>query len=236
MKNAIVVMGATSGIGRGVAKAFAQKGHDLYVCGRDKEELIKLKNDLLIRYSFKINIKVFIINILDISFIENLSDIFQEDIRGLVFCMGYKGDDISSILTINFTRAVLIIDSFAEYFKLKKSGFIIGVSSVAGDRGRQSNYHYGAAKAGLSVYLQGLRNQLTRYNVRVITVKPGFVDTRMTFGMPGLFLVANPDKIGQDIANAVNKKQDVLYLPWFWKYIMVIIKSIPEWIFKKMSL
>jgi len=107
---------------------------------------------------------------------------------------------------------------------------------VAGDRGRQSNYVYGAAKGALTLYLQGLRNRLQTAGVRVVCVKPGFVDTAMTFGMPGLFLVASPEHVGERIARAVEGKTDVLYVPWFWRYIMLIIRAIPEAVFKRMKL
>ncbi|MGA9666286.1 MAG: SDR family NAD(P)-dependent oxidoreductase [Gallionella sp.] len=120
--------------------------------------------------------------------------------------------------------------------RVKRRGFIIGISSVAGDRGRQSNYVYGAAKGALSLYLQGLRNRLYPSGVRVITVKPGFVDTAMTYGLPGMFLVASPQYIGERIVRALESSADVVYLPWFWRYIMLVIKIVPEPIFKRLKL
>ncbi|MBM3278026.1 MAG: SDR family NAD(P)-dependent oxidoreductase, partial [Candidatus Handelsmanbacteria bacterium] len=115
-------------------------------------------------------------------------------------------------------------------------GGLIGISSVAGDRGRQSNYAYGAAKGGLSLFLQGLRNRLASTPVHVLTVKPGFVDTPMTRGLEGLFLVASPEKVASDVLRAYKKRKDILYTPWFWRYIMFIIKNIPEGIFKRLKL
>jgi short-subunit dehydrogenase len=105
---------------------------------------------------------------------------------------------------------------------------------VAGDRGRQSNYLYGAAKAGLSAYLEGLRNRLYPAEVKVITVKPGFVDTRMTYGRSGLLLMASPESVAKGIFKAIVKGRDIVYLPWFWRLIMLIVRSIPEVIFKRM--
>ena len=116
------------------------------------------------------------------------------------------------------------------------NGFIIALSSVAGDRGRQSNYIYGSAKGGLSVFLQGLRNRLFHSGVRVITIKLGFVDTAMTFGLPNLFLVASPQEVGKKIVKAVNRGRNVVYIPWFWRLIMGIICSIPECVFKRLKL
>jgi short-subunit dehydrogenase len=140
------------------------------------------------------------------------------------------------IIVANFTGAASILGYCANFLEQKKHGFIIGISSVAGDRGRQSNYVYGAAKGALSLYLQGLRNRLFASGVRVITIKPGFVDTAMTYGLPGLFLVASPHDIGKRIVAALDKSADVVYLPWFWRYIMLIIKHVPEPIFKRMKL
>ena len=107
---------------------------------------------------------------------------------------------------------------------------------MAGDRGRQSNYLYGSAKAGLSAYLQGLRNRLFRSGVRVVTIKPGFVDTSMTFGRPGLFLLASPEAIARGVYKAINSGKDVVYLPWFWRWIMLVIRLVPEGIFKRLRL
>jgi short-subunit dehydrogenase len=157
---------------------------------------------------------------------------------------GYLGDQQAArdfgvgkkVIAANFTGATSILSHCANYFEQKKCGFIIGVASVAGDRGRQSNYVYGAAKGALSLYLQGLRNRLYVSGVRVITIKPGFVDTAMTYGLPGLFLVASPQYVGQRIVGSLTKSADVVYLPWFWRYIMFIIKCIPEPVFKRMKL
>jgi short-subunit dehydrogenase len=157
--------------------------------------------------------------------------------------MGYLGDQAKGqseweearrILETNFTGCVSTLNILANHFELRQAGFICALSSVAGDRGRQSNYLYGAAKAGLSVYLQGLRNRLFPARVKVITVKPGFVDTRMTYGRPGLFLVASPESVAKGIFRAIAKGKDVVYLPWFWRLIMLIVQSIPEVILKRL--
>ena len=112
------------------------------------------------------------------------------------------------------------------------------ISSVAGDRGRQSNYIYGTAKGALTIWLQGLRNRLTKEdaNIHVLTIKPGFVDTPMTKDFKKGLLWVKPERIAKDIDHAIRKKKDTIYTPWFWRYIMLIIRHIPETIFKKMSL
>jgi decaprenylphospho-beta-D-erythro-pentofuranosid-2-ulose 2-reductase len=166
------------------------------------------------------------------------------NLSGVVLAFGFLGDQQAArnfsvgakIIATNFTGAASILSQCANYFEPLQRGFIIGISSVAGDRGRQSNYVYGAAKGALSLYLQGLRNRLYASGVRVITIKPGFVDTAMTYGLPGLFLVASPQSIGERIVRTLDKSADVVYLPWFWRYIMLIIKYIPEPIFKRMKL
>lgn len=241
MNRNILILGASSSIGRATAMAFAEKGDTVYLAGREIAELERLSTDINIRYDLKDNTKA-LYGVLDIENIESHHDFFNRvlittpQLDGIVFAMGYMGESVSKTLNINFNAAVNILEICAAYFEQQKSGFIIGISSCAGDRGRKSNYLYGAAKGGFSIYLQGLRNKLFNSNIRVITIKPGFVDTQMTFGLPGLFLVAQPQVIGKYIADTVNKKTDVFYLPWFWRYIMLVIKSIPEFIFKRMSL
>jgi len=136
----------------------------------------------------------------------------------------------------SFTGVARFLQGFAPLMEARASGTIVGVGSVAGDRGRIGNYVYGAAKAGFATYLSGLRNRLTRAGGHVVTVKPGFVDTAMTWGLDGMFLVASPDDVARDILKAVQKRRNTIYTPFFWRYIMLIITHIPEAIFKKMSI
>ncbi len=245
MSDTILILGATSAIARATAAAFAAKGNDLYLAARDNDELERTTADLQIRYGVKVSYGLF-----DAEAIETHEPFFQavvqemHGISGVVLAFGFLGDQLAArdfkigakVIANNFTGAASFLSICANYFEPLKFGFIIGITSVAGDRGRQSNYVYGAAKGALSLFLQGLRNRLSSSGVRVITVKPGFVDTAMTFGMPGLFLVASPEYVGNRIVGALNKSSDVIYLPWFWRYIMLIIKHIPEFIFKRMKL
>ncbi len=142
----------------------------------------------------------------------------------------------AEILQVNLGSAVSLLTHAANHLEAGGKGFIVGISSVAGDRGRQSNYVYGAAKGGLTVFLQGLRNRLAPKGVHVLTVKPGFVDTRMTFGKPGMFAVAEPEKVGEGIARALDHRRNVVYLPGFWRAIMGVIDAIPETVFKRLKL
>jgi short-subunit dehydrogenase len=124
----------------------------------------------------------------------------------------------------------------ANRFEAQRSGSIAVISSVAGDRGRQSNYVYGAAKGAVTLLLQGLRNRLSKSGVQVLTIKPGFVDTPMTAEFKKGALWAKPDDIAHGIVSAIDRRRDVVYLPGFWRLIMLIIRHIPEPIFKRMSL
>ena len=131
---------------------------------------------------------------------------------------------------------ISLLTALATFFEKKKSGFIVGISSVAGDRGRQSNYVYGSAKGAFALFLQGLRNRLHPAGVRVLTVKPGFIDTRMTFGEVAPGMAADPEAVGAAILKALDRNRSVIYVPWFWRYIMLVIRSIPEPIFKRLRL
>ena len=245
MAKSILIIGATSAIARATAAAFAAQGHDLYLAGRNADELRRIAADLAIRYQVKTASGVFIAEALD-SHAQFFTQAMHSmgEMAGVVFAVGYLGDQQAArdfsvgaeVILVNFTAAASILSHCASYLEARKQGFIIGISSVAGDRGRQSNYTYGAAKGALSLYLQGLRNRLYASQVRVITVKPGFVDTAMTYGMPGMFLLASPQYLGEHIVQALAKSADVVYLPWFWRYIMLIIKNIPESVFKRLKL
>jgi len=143
---------------------------------------------------------------------------------------------IAGVVTDSHTGPAQFLHEMAPLMEARKGGTVVGISSVAGDRGRISNYVYGAAKAAFSTYLAGLRNRLTRVGGHVVTVKPGFTDTGMTWGIEGMFLVASPEATAARILKAVEKKRNVIYAPGFWWLIMTIIRHIPEPVFKKMSI
>ncbi|MFT4113503.1 SDR family oxidoreductase [Silvibacterium sp.] len=141
-----------------------------------------------------------------------------------------------AILGTNFMAPVSMITWLANYFEQSKQGTLAVISSVAGDRGRKSNYVYGASKGGLTIFLDGVRNRIDRAGVQVLTIKPGFVRTPMTAHLPPSPLFASPAAVAHGILKAVEKRRDVVYLPPFWALIMFIIRSIPERIFKKLNL
>ena len=248
----VLILGATSSIARAVAEEFARHNYDLILAGRDREELEILASDLSIRSgaaNSAVHVEVREIEVRNCAVhraaLDQCRDQTGEMPAGVVLCIGYLGDQAAAqaepaeahrILETNFTGCVSLLDLIAADFESRRHGFICAISSVAGDRGRQSNYFYGAAKAGLSVYLEGLRNRLFRFGVSVITIKPGFVDTAMTFGKPGLFLVASPESVGKVVYQAVARGKDVVYIPWFWRPLMLVIRAIPESIFKRLRL
>ena len=241
----MLILGATSAIASALAREFAAHKFDLVLGGRDREELGALASDLGLRYGVRAGVLPF--DALDTQTHASILPTFLSEagnaLEGAVVCIGYLGDQAKGqcdweearrILETNFTGCVSALDILANHFELRRKGVICAISSVAGDRGRQSNYLYGAAKAGLSTFLQGLRNRLFHANVKVITVKPGFVNTHMTYERPGLFLVASPESVAKGIFQAIVKGKEVVYLPWFWHPIMLIVRSVPEAIFKRL--
>lgn len=243
----VLIIGATSAIASQTAKIFASNGYKLALAGRDSNKLDSVKNDIKTNYS-DAKVNTYIFNALEYSthkyFFDNvLSDFGVIDIVLIAYGtlpnqieIQNSNDEIRKSFDINMISVISISNIVAEYFESIKSGTIAVISSVAGDRGRQSNYIYGAAKGGLSIYLQGLRNRLYKFGVNVITIKPGFVDTPMTANINKNFLFAKPDMIAKGIVKSIDNKCDIVYLPEFWRLIMFVIKHIPEFIFKRLSL
>lgn len=245
MNRWVLVFGATSAIARATAASFARRGYALYLAGRDAEELSRSATDLALRYGVPSQY-----GLMDAEDVDSHSVFYSQvqavtgGVEGVIMAVGFLGDQrlardfplAAQVFQTNLVGPASLLALVAGDFEIRRHGFIVGISSVAGDRGRQSNYIYGAAKGGLSRYLQGLRNRLYPAGVTVLDVRPGFVDTAMTFGLPGMFLVASPEYVGEHIARAVEKRRDTLYVPWFWRYIMFIIRAIPERIFKRLKL
>jgi decaprenylphospho-beta-D-erythro-pentofuranosid-2-ulose 2-reductase len=142
----------------------------------------------------------------------------------------------AAILHTNFMSTVSLSTWLADYFQAQRAGTLAVISSVAGDRGRKSNYVYGASKGALNIFLQGLRNRIDRDGVQVLTVKPGFVSTPMTAHVPHNALFASPQQVARGILRAVERRHDVAYVPWFWRWIMLLVRAIPERLFKKLNM
>ncbi|MBX3095609.1 MAG: SDR family oxidoreductase [Fimbriimonadaceae bacterium] len=242
----VLIVGATSPMARYAAEEFGRRGHDLVLAARDTEELSRLASDLRIRTGLSVRTVMF--NADDEQGIPGWVNEVWESAgpwAGMVYAIGDMGDQLQmeneptlglTVFRRNYTSAAILMGSFGMRLAAQGSGFIVGVGSVAGDRGRRKNYFYGSAKAGFHAFMQGLRSRLVDSGVHVVTIKPGFVDTAMTFGMNGLFLVGDPREVGRRIAKAAFRPRDVVYIPGPWRWIMLIIRNIPERIFKKMSI
>lgn len=240
----VLIVGAKSDIAKATARKFAQQGFDLYLTARNADELTELASDINTRTQQ--NVQCFDLDILNYSSHQAFYDALPEKPHGVISAVGYLGDQTKAqnefdeanlILNTNYTGLVSLFNIIANDFEQRKNGFIIGISSVAGERGRKSNYIYGSAKAALTSYLSGLRNRLHESNVQVLTVKPGFVATKMTQGMAlPPKLTAQPQAVAEDIYRAQDSGKNVLYTKWIWRWIMFIIKAIPEWKFKGMSI
>lgn len=242
----VLILGATSPIARAVADNYAGDGHCVSVAARDLKEAQRIAADLAIRH--QVPTKALSFDARDFEQHRQLIDDAEEacgPVEVALLAFGFMGDQSESqedfdrarqVIDVNYTGAVSLCEILARRMSRRRWGSIIGLSSVAGDRGRASNYVYGSAKGAFTLYLQGLRNRLADSNVHVMTVKLGFVDTRMTFDLDTAIPVASPEQAGEAIARAQRRGVDTFYYPRFWRGIMTVIKSIPERIFKRLSL
>lgn len=240
----VLILGANSDVAESLCAVLASQGHNLALAGRSKEKLEALKNDLEVR--FNVNSSVNIFDAEDANSGITVYESLEIKPDWVVCAFGVLIDQEEANQSaelaylsymVNFLAPVAILDHIARDMEVRNSGVIVGISSVAGDRGRASNYAYGSAKGGFSTYLSGLRNRLFKSNVHVVTVKPGFINTKMTahLELPKI-LTASPEQVAQSIYKAIIKKKNVIYVKWFWRYIMLIIVLIPESIFKKLKL
>ncbi|MEM0996917.1 MAG: SDR family oxidoreductase [Bacteroidota bacterium] len=245
MGSKILILGASSDIARAIVVEFARAGHGFYLAGlRAEEEIAPDVSDLRLRYGVEAEAREFdALAYADHQAFYNALDPKPEVVVCVVGYMPEQADaerDESlarRIMETNYVGCAHFLGIAANDFEQRGSGSIIGISSVAGDRGRATNYLYGSAKAGFTAFLSGLRNRLHKSGVQVLTVKPGFVRTKMTEGLdlPGP-LTAEPQQVGRAVFRAWKKRKNVLYTKWMWRYIMWIIRNIPEWQFKKMKL
>jgi short-subunit dehydrogenase len=242
-----LVLGASSAIARAFARVAAAEGADVILAGRDRDDLDKSAADIALRSGRRAT--VFDFDATDYAsheaVIARAREAAATGTLNIFLAFGtmptqaeIDRDMKLAIRTIesNYTGAVSILQAAAPVLEAQKRGAVVALSSVAGDRGRIKNYVYGSAKAGLTAYLQGLRARLFRSGVSVTTVKPGFVDTAMTFGLPGMFLVASPDAGARACLKAARRGKEEIYFPFFWWGIMTIIRNIPERIFMRLSI
>lgn len=236
----ILILGATSSIARACGEIFASRHCKLFLASRDISELERIAVDLRIRFNIEIDYAFFDITQLDshANFFEILID-KMGSIDAVLMAIGLIDKlDYQKVIAANFTGPISFLEHYVNYLVIqKKKGFIIGLSSVAGDRGRKPNYVYGASKAALTTYLQGLRNYLYPSNIQILTIKLGLIDTKMVFGGKyPLYLAANPKKTAIKIIRALDKGRESVYVPGIWRIIMLIIRLIPEKIFKRLSI
>jgi decaprenylphospho-beta-D-erythro-pentofuranosid-2-ulose 2-reductase len=242
----LLILGATSAIAFETAKCFAKDGAELFLVGRNPDRLETVATDLKARGASRVETRVQ--DLADLDLHQELMEQALHTMAGLdmlLIAHGTLGDqkycevnvqETLKELNNNAISVISLLTIAANYFEKRHRGCIAVISSVAGDRGRKSNYVYGTAKGALNIFLQGLRNRLSSSGVSVLTIKPGFVDTPMLAGRKKSPLFARPEVVGQGIYQAMLKKKDVVYLPRFWRPIMLIVDLIPEPVFKRLSL
>jgi decaprenylphospho-beta-D-erythro-pentofuranosid-2-ulose 2-reductase len=242
----VLVVGATSAIAQETSRLFAAYGAHLFLTGRDPDKLASVEQDLRLRGAAQVDTAILDVAdltrhgaVIDAAFAA-LGDVDVALIaHGVLPDQAHCEEDAGAALetlTVNFTATVALLTPLANRLEAQRRGCLAVISSVAGDRGRQSNYVYGASKGGLDRFLQGLRNRLYRSGVTVLTIKPGFVDTPMTASIPKSALFASPARVAHGIHRAIESRRNVVYLPWFWRPIMWVVNGIPESIFKRLRL
>jgi len=242
----ILVLGATSGIAEATCRIWAAQGAQLFLIARNPEKLAAVAADLKTRGAAYVGTAV-----ADLDDTDKHAELLAHAVNSLTgmdvayLTHGILGDQslaerdfehAAQILHTNFVAPVSLLTWLANFCVQRRTGVLAVLSSVAGDRGRKSNYLYGASKAGLTAFLAGLRNRVDREGVTVLTIKPGQVRTAMTAGMKGSEKFADVNKVAASIVKAIDKRQDSLYVPFQWRAIMFVVRSIPERIFKKLNL
>lgn len=241
----IVIVGANSAIAKATARLYAEQGHNFFLVGRNEEGLHELTNDLQVRGAGKVAYRC-----LDVMETEEhavlvaatKTDLDRIDL--VLICHGSLPDQqrcendfelAQRELTVNGTSVVSLAGRFANELKTQGHGVLAVVTSVAGDRGRQPNYLYGAAKSLVSTYLQGLRGRLLPYGVHVVDIRPGLVDSPMTAHLEKGPLWATPEQVASKIVQAIYKQRHTVYAPGYWRLIMAVVRSIPDFLFKRLK-
>ncbi len=243
MKN-VLILGATSDMAQAIARRFAAEGWGLVLAARSTGRLEPVASDLAIRSKVPVRALAFDAGCFDTH--QAFYDAIDPKPDAVVCAFGYMGDPMAArtdfaearlTIDVNYTGAVSILNIVAADFEARGQGDIVGISSVAGDRGRQSNYLYGSAKAGFTAYLSGLRNRLAEKGVHVMTVKPGFCRTKMTeqLDLPAA-LTAEPGQVADAVFRGLEARRNVVYTLWMWRWIMLVVRHIPECLFKRMGL
>ena len=240
----VLVLGARSDIAQAIARRFAASGHPLQLAARDAGTLEPFARELADSHGVAVTLHD--CDVLDSAAFPALLDGLPVLPQVAICAVGLLGDQAESardmdiaarVMRVNFEGPALLLGELANRFEARGSGTLVGISSVAGERGRASNYVYGAAKAGMTAFLSGLRNRLAKRGVHVVTVLPGFVATKMTAGMDlNPRLTAAPDEVAEAVHAAVLRGRSVIYVRPIWRTIMLVIRAIPERLFRKMSI
>lgn len=241
------IVGASSALARAYAHTVAVRGASVILIGRDSDDLTRTAVDLKVRYGITATVDSCELADRDsvALLVQRLKPLAAEGRLDLFFAAGVmlpqsaiEADPkrAAEVIEVNLTAPMTVLLGLAPAWEAAKSGTVVVVGSVAGDRGRLGNHVYGATKAGLATFTAGLRNRLARSGVHVLTVKPGFLDTAMTWGLPGVGFAADPSKVSGTILAAALNRVDVAYVPWIWWGIMTIIAHIPEAIFKRLKI
>ena len=237
----VLIVGATSGIARSTALEFGRRGFNLVLAGRDLEEMDYLARDVRVRCGVGVDVLEFSATDFDSHprFWDRCGDV-----DGVICAIGLMPPQSEverdwkqcrAMIEVNYTACVSLLNLVAHDFEARQHGFIAVLSSVAGERARRSNYLYGSAKAGLSAYAEGLRGRLFASGVSVTTIKPGPVDTAMTWGMDKLPLLVPPEKVASDIYRGVRRKADVVFTPAPWRLVMAILRFVPSFVWKRLN-
>ncbi len=243
-KGAVLILGARSDIAMAVAHRFGKAGYDIQLAARNSESLGADKSDIELRYQVAVTLHEF--DALDIVSHDSFVDALPQMPAVAVCAVGYMGEQAENerdvqaaaqVMRSNFEGPSSILAVLANRFEQRGSGTLVGISSVAGERGRATNYVYGSAKAGFTAFLSGLRNRLAKNGVHVVTVLPGFVATKMTEGMDlPTRLTAQPEEVAKAVFKAVKRTKNTIYIKPMWWIIMVIIRLIPERLFKGLNI
>lgn len=247
----VLVVGATSGIARALVRELARFNFDLILAARDTGEMEIMAADLRVRSKSKVVVTPFdavgegvVEQERDAEFWQRALKICNGQLHGVVLCHAVMPEQEKAqrdwktsraMIEANYASYVSLLNISAEYFEGRSEGFLAAIGSVAGDRGRKGNYIYGSTKAALSVLMQGVRQRLAATGVSVITIKPGPIDTAMTFGMDKLPLLVPPERVARDILRAIRQQKEIIYTPAPWRIIMTLMCLVPEKFWKKLK-
>lgn len=242
----LMIFGATAALAQATARRFATDGSRFFLVARNRDKLAAVADDLRVRGATLVVAAE--ADALDFDRHQSLVNEAFTALDGLDTVLVAHGSlpdqnacqqDFAALrreFEVNALAVISVLTHAANRFVRQGYGTLVAIGSVAGDRGRQSNYVYGAAKGAVAIFTQGLRNRLHARGVQVLTVKPGFVDTPMTAAFPKGILWATPQQVADGIYRAVEKHRDVVYLPWFWRPVMAVLRAIPEILFKRLRL